>query len=1074
MSTVNPNKIQQMNAMPSVSLTTTSLRTRGVVGALLALLPMSGATMAADSCDSSPGRFDGVEIPANTAGSCNLPASNPTGTGPRVGNGLSRVQGEALGLSWSRDGVPADGQSAVDIKVELFDRNGKKVERPVLVTIETSLGRIVTPDNVFTGNTPPKFLVDRDRRVPGIQVEATGGVAEFTLLAPYEPGDATIRVTSGDIDVSGELSFVPDLRPAVAVGIIEGQISMDRDNRDANVASIADDGLEAELSSITTDAHRSGTTSIDGRAAFFYKGVLGKQWLMTSAYDSDKDRIRLFRDIQPDQFYPIYGDSSLRGFDAQSTRRGYLRLDRNKTFVLFGDFTSEGRGDEAHNLGLYQRSLTGGKGHYESGKFEFDVWGAKDTVRQIIDEQPGRGVSGPYLVSNSGGLTNSERVELVVRDRSQPSVILSITALQRFADYEFEPFSGRLLFRKPIPSLDENLNPVSIRVTYEVDEGGPAFTVAGAQARWQIATGLQFGASYADSDDPTQPYALGSANASWKLGKNTVWFAEAARSDRGQSLVQAESEGHGFRTELRSLNERYDMRLFYGRTTTDFDNPAAMLNGGREEAGGKLTWRFTDNTDLVAEALQSTDAAVGADRNGASLVLGHWFNQWLRLEGGLRYYDDQVTTTTALPRTTYSSVYNLVPPGSIGAGSFVNGASPASGSNVMARIKLTVKPNDKSALYAEVEQGLEDTSSEAWAIGGDYQIAELARLYARHEYANSIASLYGLNPGEERTATILGIDSNYMRDGSIFNEYRLRDAISGRDAEAAVGLRNLWPVRAGLAVSTAFEQVRVLDGQAGDATAVALGLESTGREGSKGSARVEFRTDDAADSWLSTLAYTRKLSRDWSLLGRNIFNRMLYEDRALGALTRNRGIVGLAYRQTDTNLWNALMRYELKTEKDTGQTDPLERDVHIVSAHVNWHPNRPLTMSGQIAGKWVDESFGAVNDSFEAALLGGRIIYDLTERWDVGLAGNVLFSSGSRRYALGVETGVSLIDNLWLSLGYNLRGFTDEDLLDSDFTRRGIYLRLRFKFDEKLFRGKDADWNNTLTPGTAGGSVRSN
>jgi hypothetical protein len=1073
MNAIDTNKNCQMNAIQPAIVITLSRRARQRAGALLALLPLAGSLAAAEQCEIAPGRYTGVEIPANTAGNCNLPALNPTGTGPRSGNGLAHSHGEAIALSWSRDGVPADGQSAVDIRVELFDRDGKKIERPVTVTIETSLGRIVTPDNVFTAKSPPKFLVDRDRRVPGVQVETAGGVAEFTLLAPYEPGDAIIRVTSGDIDVSGELSFIPDLRPAVAAGIVEAQVNVGRESRDANTPAIVDDGLESELSTLATETRSSGITSIDGRAAFFYKGVLGKEWLLTTAYDSDKDRIRLFRDIQPDQFYPIYGDSSLRGFDAQSTRRGYLRLDRNKSFVLFGDFNTEGRSDESRNLGLYQRSLTGGRGHYEHGDFEFDLWGAEDTVRQVIDEQPGRGVSGPYQVSNSGGLTNSERVEIVVRDRSQPSVVLSITPLQRFADYEFEPFSGRLLLRKPVPSLDENLNPVSIRVTYEVDEGGPAFMVAGAQARWQLTSGLQIGASYADSDDPTQPYALGSANASWKLSKNTVWFAEAARSDRGQSLVQAQSEGHGFRTELRSLTERHDLRVFYGRTTEDFDNPAAMLNGGRREAGGKWTWRLTTNTDLVAEALQSSDAAVGADRNGASLVLGHWFNKWLRLEGGLRYFDDEVTTATTLPRTTYSSVYNLVPPGSIGAGSFVNGAAPASGENTMARLKLTVKPHEKSSLYAEAEQGLDDSSAEAWAIGGDYQIAELARLYARHEYANSVASLYGLNAGEERTATILGIDSNYMRDGSIFNEYRLRDAISGRDAEAAVGLRNLWPLRAGLAVSTAFEQVRVMDGQGGDATAVALGLESTGREGSKGSARFEFRTDAAADSWLSTLAYTRKLSRDWSLLGRNLYNQTSYEDLSLGKLTRNRGIIGLAYRQTDTNLWNALMRYELKLEKDSGVADPFDRDVHIVSAHVNWHPNRPLTVSGQLAGKWVEESFGAVNDNFEAALLGGRIMYDLTERWDLGFAGNVLFSGGSRRYALGIETGVSVIDNLWLSLGYNLRGFTDEDLLDSDFTRRGVYLRLRFKFDEKLFRGKQADWNNTLTPGTAGGSVRS-
>ncbi len=60
------------------------------------------------------------------------------------------------------------------------------------------------------------------------------------------------------------------------------------------------------------------------------------------AYDSDKDtEERLFRDIQPDRFYPVYGDASVRGFDAQSTGRFYVRVDKNRSYLLYGDFTTE-------------------------------------------------------------------------------------------------------------------------------------------------------------------------------------------------------------------------------------------------------------------------------------------------------------------------------------------------------------------------------------------------------------------------------------------------------------------------------------------------------------------------------------------------------------------------------------------------------------------------------------------------------------------------------------------------------------------------------------------------------------
>jgi hypothetical protein len=52
--------------------------------------------------------------------------------------------------------------------------------------------------------------------------------------------------------------------------------------------------------------------------------------------------------------------------------------------------------------------------------------------------------------------------------------------------------------------------------------------------------------------------------------------------------------------------------------------------------------------------------------------------------------------------------------------------------------------------------------------------------------------------------------------------------------------------------------------------------------------------------------------------------------------------------------------------------------------------------------------------------------------------------------------------NLWLALGVNWSGFDDRDLVGSDYTRRGIYLRLRWKFDEDLFRRDQPATNPAL------------
>ena len=51
---------------------------------------------------------------------------------------------------------------------------------------------------------------------------------------------------------------------------------------------------------------------------------------------------------------------------------------------------------------------------------------------------------------------------------------------------------------------------------------------------------------------------------------------------------------------------------------------------------------------------------------------------------------------------------------------------------------------------------------------------------------------------------------------------------------------------------------------------------------------------------------------------------------------------------------------------------------------------------------------------------------------------------------MGGEVGFQLQKNLWLSAGYNVTGFADADLVSSNFTTRGFFIRLRVKFDESV------------------------
>ena len=126
------------------------------------------------------------------------------------------------------------------------------------------------------------------------------------------------------------------------------------------------DGFEQELAHLSRDWN-DGKTQAGARAAFYLKGKIKGDYLLTAAYDSDKDtQERLFRDIQPDEFYPVYGDSSVRGFDAQSTSKLYVRVDKGRSYLLWGDFTTQRRRADAQALQLQRARSPACSEHYEN------------------------------------------------------------------------------------------------------------------------------------------------------------------------------------------------------------------------------------------------------------------------------------------------------------------------------------------------------------------------------------------------------------------------------------------------------------------------------------------------------------------------------------------------------------------------------------------------------------------------------------------------------------------------------------------------------------------------------------
>ena len=243
-----------------------------------------------------------------------------------------------------------------------------------------------------------------------------------------------------------------------------------------------------------------------------------------------------------------------------------------------------------------------------------------------------------------------------------------------------------------------------------------------------------------------------------------------------------------------------------------------------------------------------------------------------------------------------------------------------------------------------------------------------------------------------------------------------------------------------------------------------MGAEYTGSPLWKGSGRVEWRHDAANTNWLFTASVARKLDRNWTFVGREYLNVVDPSTAGLSDNRQNRLQLGFAFRPVDNNQLDALGLYENKQERNL--SGGIDRTVNIVTARANYHPNRAWWVSGRYAVKRVRELLeGTVNDSYTAQVLGGRVTYDITNRISVGAVSSVLLGSGGgHQNAYGLELGYVVVDNVWVTLGYNWRGYSDKDFASQDYTNRGWVLGVRYKFDEDVFKGDDPGTNKTLSP----------
>ena len=921
-----------------------------------------------------------------------------------AGADVRRPAGAArLLLRAATDSLSADGgRSTLPIDLLLVDADGTPVSGASFVTLESGRGD-------FVGE-------DLRAREPGHQVRVENGRAKLVLKSSERAGRFRVDARTGDLAAGLNLVQLAAGRPLIVAGSIDAGATLALGETGEGTARTDDD------------------VELDSRAALFLKGGVKGGGQLTLAYDTDatRDSALLGDPVAAERgAYPVTGDASLRGYEARSRSRLYARYERERSSLMWGDYLTDAY-TELDDLARVQRTLTGANGVWDTGRTRVQAFAAEQSAARRGERFRGNGTAMLYELDGAPIVPNSEVVERIVTSRDNPGLEISATRLVPGLDYRLDPVTGRLSFADPVASVDAGLNPVSIRVGYDVDVGGDVDThlVAGARIERAFGERLVLGASVTDDADPLAGATLAGVQA-----RALVGGAELAASLATTSRVDGR-EGAAARIGIeRSWGEggAGRTRLTWARAEADFDNPAAGIAAGRTEWRLEHRQRLGVATRLLVEALESASDEADERYRSASLVGERDLGRWSARVGTRRIDGEAVGETLALST------------GIVG---------------LERRFELADRP---ASLGVEHERAFDDAARQRSAVTARIGLHERVTAYGRWERERGLSAreLLGLAANEEQL--VAGVESDWLAHTELFSEYRMRGAFDGRALEAVSGVRGRYELRAGLSVSPAFEYVDALGGDAEDALALSVGVADTRGVRRRISGQFELRDTDSARYFGVRASLAERLTRDWTGLVREELALNVPTDGTRGS--RQRLTLGLARRPKLDHASHLLLLAEWKRDSGTELPGGLD-ERFVLSAHSNVRPSTRWTLATRAAGKLVriddgtsgGTGAGSGGGSSRAALADARLSVDVARRWELDLRAGTLATGvgadgfGAVDWAAGAGVAWLAERNLRLSLGWNVAGFDDRDLDADGLLRQGLRAGLEFKFDEELFR----------------------
>ncbi len=407
------------------------------------------------------------------------------------------------------------------------------------------------------------------------------------------------------------------------------------------------------------DAYQKGFWK-EGRVAYYLKGKVKGKYLITSSLDTARQQKELFKSLDPNKYYPVYGDASSTSYAAADTQGPlYLLVEWDKSSAVWGNYHTR---IDRTEFARFDRTLYGGKVDYESTattKFQEPVTravGFRATAKQRAGHNEFLGTGGSlYYLKHRGVIEGSDKVRIEVRDSVTGLAVSSRQAVSG-SDYRIDYAQGRIVFEKPVQMLAASNALISSRLSagdavyvvadyeYETKDKYDQ-TTHGGSLQQALGDHLQVGATYVKEAQLNRNYVLKGSDATVHLGERSRITAEYAESESEAAGNFVSTDGGLSFSELavadRDNGRAYGIKGYaqvldtlgvsgyYKLIEKGFSSSAVLAQQGKELAGAEAAWDIDPRTRLLLrhdvqklkpEANLQAKAQVGAQETSTSSV----------------------------------------------------------------------------------------------------------------------------------------------------------------------------------------------------------------------------------------------------------------------------------------------------------------------------------------------------------------------------------------------------------------------------------------------------------------------